>query len=243
MLLYSDRAMDELTLSECHRLNKECRPSVTVRKRNAKRSASSKIAQVEEKLDGLVSLLKSATQSTPIVADPNSTATWDVGSDNDIQVNSTTPSHGQIEGSRNGVSCDFLPDPTPLISSTTGSESPSCHSLTSAVPCAFEPSPYEAEEYLGIFRTQKSKYFPFIYIPSTISAQQLLQERPFLWLCIMATSSKSTSQQLALGSKIRHILGRKMLLEYEKNLDLLLGLLAYIGWYVICEFAILGHLH
>lgn len=34
-----------------------------------------------------------------------------------------------------------------------------------------------------------------------------------------------------------------MLLEDTKNLDLLLGLLAYLGWYVICEFVILGHLH
>jgi hypothetical protein len=224
-------------------LRKECRPSVTVRKRNAKKPAASKTAQLEEKLDGIVSLLKSATQSAPIAADLNATATWGFGHGNNIQANSTTPSHSQIEGPANGASYDHLPDPTLLTLATTDSRDTSYRSPTSTIPCAFEPSPHEAEEYLRIFRTQKSKYFPFTYIPSATSARQLLQERPFLWLCIMAISSKSTSQQLALGSKIRHILGRKMLLEHEKNIDLLLGLLAYIGWYVTCEFASLGHLH
>jgi hypothetical protein len=224
-------------------MNKQCRPSVTARTRDAKRPAASKTAQLEEKLDGIMSLLKSATQSTPVAADPNATIVSNFGHDNNIQANSTTSSHGQIEGPMNGVSRDYLANPTLLTPATTGSESTSHHSPTSGVPCGFEPSLYEAEEYLSIFRNQKSKYFPFIYIPSTTSAQQLLQERPFLWLCIMAISSKSVSQQLALGSKIRHIVGRKMLLEYERNLDLLLGLLAYIGWYVIFESAILGHLH
>lgn len=207
-------------------MNKECRPSVTVRKRHAKRPGASKTAQLEQKLDGLVSLLKSATQSMPLAADPNVTAMWGVEHDNNIQANSTTSPNSTL--------------PTPA---TPGSESPSYHSPKSPVPCASEPSPYEAEEYLRIFRTQRSKYFPFIYIPSTTSAQHLLRERPFLWLCIMVMSPKSTSQQLALSSKIRHVLSQKMLFGHERNLDLLLGLLAYIGWYVICEFAHLGHPH
>jgi len=193
--------------------------------RNAKRPAASKTAQLEEKLDGLVSLLKSATQSTPIAGDPNATAMGNLGHDNTIQANSTTSSYSQMEGS---MSYDHFPDPTQLTPAT-GSGSTSSHSPTSSIPCAVEPSPYEAEEYLRTFR-QKLKYFPFVYIPSTTSAQHLLQERPFLWLCIMAMSTKSTSQQVALVNKIRHTLGRKMLFEFEKSLDLLLGLLAYIGW-------------
>jgi hypothetical protein len=173
-----------------------------------------------------MSLLKPATQSSSIAADPNTTAMGNLGRDNNVQADSTASSNQPL-----------------LTPATSGPGSTSCHSPISPVPCALEPSPYEAEEYLKIFRTQKLKYFPFVYIPSTTSAQHLLQERPFLWLCIMTMSSNSISQQLALSNKIRHILGRKMLLEYEKNLDLLLGLLAYIGWYAICEFAILAHLN
>jgi hypothetical protein len=197
---------------------------MTVRKRHAKRPGASKTAQLEQKLDGLVSLLKSATQSIPLAADPNITAMWAFGHDNNIQTNSTTSSNSTL----------------PTLAAAD-SESTSYHSPKSPVPYTSEPSPHEAEEYLRIFRTQRSKYFPFIYIPPTTSAQHLLQERPFLSLCIMVMPPKSTSQQLALGKKIRHVLARKMLFEHEKNLDLLLGLLAYIGWYVICEFAIPGH--
>ena len=211
-------------------MNKECHPSVKVRKHDAKRPAVSKTAQLEEKVDGLVSLLRSATQSVPVAADPNSTTVWNFGGDNNIPANGTASPRNRIEGPMNGVSCDYPPDPTLLTPATTDSDSTFRHFPTSGVPGGFEPSLYEAEEFLKIFRTQKSKYFPFVHIPSTTSAQQLHQERPFLWLCIMAMSSNSTSQQLALGSKIRHAVGRKMLLEYEKNLDLLLGLLAYIGW-------------
>ncbi|CAK7201393.1 hypothetical protein SEUCBS139899_004097 [Sporothrix eucalyptigena] len=56
----------------CHRLNKECRPSIPVRRKAAtsssatKRSSSSTLsrtAQLEQKLDGLVSLLEAQTNS------------------------------------------------------------------------------------------------------------------------------------------------------------------------------------
>ena len=213
-------------------MNKECRPSVKVRKHDAKRPAVSKTAQLEEKVDGIVSLLRSAAQSGSVAPNPNATTVWNLGRDNNIQANRTTSLPSQVDGSSNDVPYDYPPYPTLLTPTTTGSESTFHHSPASGVPGGFEPSLHEAEEFLRIFRTQKSKYFPFIYIPSTTSAQQLFQERPFLWLCIMAMSSNSTSQQLALGSRIRNIVGRKMVLENEKKLELLLGLLAYIGWFV-----------
>ncbi|MCJ1399412.1 hypothetical protein MMC11_002614 [Xylographa trunciseda] len=93
-----------------------------------------------------------------------------------------------------------------------------------------EPSLVEAEEYLLNFQTYKSKYFPFIYIPASTSAQQLRQERPFLWLGIMTVGSKSTSQQQRLGSRIRQTIAQEMVVQSAKNVDLLLGLLAFIGW-------------
>lgn len=50
----------------CHRLNKDCHPSATVRGRPPRRARVSKITQLEEKLDGLVSLLKVGKQSDGI---------------------------------------------------------------------------------------------------------------------------------------------------------------------------------
>ncbi|KAJ5678900.1 hypothetical protein N7462_007144, partial [Penicillium macrosclerotiorum] len=57
----------------CQRLKKECRPSPTVRKRNA-RSTASRTAQLEAKLDSLVSLLQTTGNQSSLPADWDSTS-------------------------------------------------------------------------------------------------------------------------------------------------------------------------
>ena len=96
----------------------------------------------------------------------------------------------------------------------------------------FEPSINQAEAYLRNYQEVKHPYLPLIILPACVDAQQLRQERPFLWLCIMAISSKSSDQQKALGREIRLTVGREILLEGKNNLDLLLGLIVYTAWYV-----------
>jgi hypothetical protein len=103
---------------------------------------------------------------------------------------------------------------------------------------SYEPSLVEAEESLANFRTYKSKYFPFVHIPSTTTAQHLRQERPFLWLCIVAIGSKSTSTQEILGRQVRQTIAQELIVQSSKNIDLLLGLLAFVGWYGIVNFPI-----
>ena len=93
-------------------------------------------------------------------------------------------------------------------------------------------TPGEAEEYLVTFQTYRSKYLPFISIPSTTTAKQLQQERPFLWLCLMAAGSKSTSQKQVLGGEIRQTVGQEIVVRSERSIDLLLGLLTFISWQV-----------
>ncbi|KAE8451746.1 hypothetical protein EG329_003203 [Mollisiaceae sp. DMI_Dod_QoI] len=46
----------------------------------------------------------------------------------------------------------------------------------------------------------------------------------------MAVSSKSTSQQEVLGNKVRQTIAQEMVVQSEKNIDLLLGLLTFINW-------------
>lgn len=80
------------------------------------------------------------------------------------------------------------------------------------------------------FQATQIRYFPFIYIPPTISAADLRSDRPFLWLCLVAVTTKSPAKQSALGAKIRRIVADKLIVQCERSLDLLLGLLAYMGW-------------
>jgi len=74
------------------------------------------------------------------------------------------------------------------------------------------------------------QYFAFIHIPPDLTAQQLRQDRPFLFRAIVAVASPSTQQKLARGRELKHILAQTTLLENQSSIDLLLGLLTYVAW-------------
>ena len=208
----------------CHRLNKECRPSVTVRRRNLKKPSLFKTAQLEEKVDSLLSLLQAGEQCEALPNQPS------------FQLNRKASLHIQSEGESVASGLDDHPPDLPVLTpATTDSEGTSGKVPVSLLSDSVGPSPIEAEQYLTTFHNYKAKYFPFVYIPSTTTAQQLRRERPFLWLCIMTIASKSTSQQQVLGSQVQHVVAQEMLLKSGQSIDLLLGLLAYIGWYGVSK--------
>ena len=198
---------------------------MTVRRRNPKKPSPFKTAQLEEKVDSLLSLLQAGGQSD---AFPHHSSN---------QTNNNASLHIQGGGESVASALDDHPSDLPLLTpETTDSESTSSKSPVSLHSNLIGPSPVEAEQYLTTFHTYKAKYFPFVYISSTTTAQQLRQERPFLWLCIMTIASRSTSQQQVLGSQIQQVIAQEMLLKSGQSIDLLLGLLAYIGWYGVPEY-------
>ncbi|RFU30228.1 hypothetical protein B7463_g6109, partial [Scytalidium lignicola] len=167
-------------------MKKECRSAESVRRRNPRKRVVTKTAQLEEKLDGLVSLIRAGALNG---ASPQNT----VSADNNafygtIQTNANTPTHGQSEGHSSLSSSDDYIRHTPINNDYTDS--------------LYEPSLIQAEGYLTNFRTCKSKFFPFIHIPSITSAQQLRKERPFLWLCIMANYHTQAKPFLALFTQL-----------------------------------------
>jgi hypothetical protein len=234
----------QLTKCRCHRLNKECQSPPAVRKRRiVKNTTATKTARLEEKLDSLVSFLHSAAQSLPVGAG-NIVPTAQV----QLSPESLRPQHSYPKGGRSHYSeaiqipreaicypVDDLGLHPPILlraTSNVAMQSVSRNVPTNYIPRGFEPPMAEADENLKTFRTCRLKHFPFINWPESVSSQELRQERPFLWFCIMAVSSKSSVQQMAFGEEIRSILGRQVLVESEKTLDLLLGLLTYLAWYV-----------
>jgi len=202
-------------MDRCHRLKKECRSTAHARRRSPRKPAVSRTARLEEKLDSLVSLIKAGAQSNQVVS-PAITAAIE---------NFTT-----YDTARN------VPVLTPASTDDSISSSYNHPLHTGFHDTGSKASPVEANEHLRRFQIDYSKYFPFIYIPSTTSAQQLQQERPFLWLCIMAVTSKSMSQQQMFGSEIRQTISREMVVESSKNIELLLGILLFISWYVLAKF-------
>lgn len=95
----------------------------------------------------------------------------------------------------------------------------------------------ELEECLETYRTEMVPYFPIVCIGADITATQLKQERPFLHLVIRAICSKNLRRQAFLILQVKKILGSEMLLEGEKSLELLLGVLVFASWshFYICN--------
>ncbi|KAJ5157257.1 uncharacterized protein N7482_008357 [Penicillium canariense] len=197
----------------CQRLKKDCRPSPTVRKRNA-RSSASRTAQLEAKLDNIVSLLQTNGGPTGIPAD------WDVA----------LPTTGQNASSQSQTcasSCSLpsggIPTPPATVSAPN---SCSVEDLCSTLPIP----PETAEQTLSYFRTENMKYLPFVHIPSHMTSQQLRQEKPFLWLCIMAVLMPGSIQRESVFTKITGTIHQKLLVDSSPSMDMLLGIMTFISW-------------
>jgi hypothetical protein len=202
-------------VGRCRRLKKECRPPAAVRHRSPRKPAVSRTARLEEKLDSLVSLIKAGSQSNEVISSALTAA-----------IENSTPYDTVLN----------VPVLTPVSTDDSMGSAYSLAVHTGLRDNSTKPSLVQAEEYLRSFQINNLQYFPFMYIPPTTSAQQLQQEKPFLWLCIMAVSSKSTSQQQALGSEIRHAVAHEVVVQLSRNLEFLLGILIFIAWYVLIEF-------
>lgn len=94
-----------------------------------------------------------------------------------------------------------------------------------------EPTPDEAESYLSKFRLWLAN-FPFVHLAPDLSAAALRKDRPFLWRAIMNITHKSLPQQYVLRDNSRQELADCFIINNERSMDLLLGLICYLGWYV-----------
>ncbi|GKZ30329.1 hypothetical protein AbraIFM66950_008751 [Aspergillus brasiliensis] len=219
--------MDESSI-QCQRLNKECRPSAFHRRQNARKSSLSKTGRLEKKLDDLVTLLRA--QSSSHVGDYVELIE-ELRREPDEDHHHPPPPRSQIKVTRTvstaekSIDCGFLNHFSQVGASTSSRDE---SHIGGQMPNAGsgEPTWSEAEEYLSMFVTQKLPYLPFVYFPPGTTAQHLHSDRPFLWLCIMAVTSKSPSQRRTLCDRIRDTVAQRMVLDcYGRDLDFLLGLL------------------
>ncbi|OTA98461.1 hypothetical protein M426DRAFT_325964 [Hypoxylon sp. CI-4A] len=230
------------TCERCQRLGKECVPSVSVRKRAARRPASERTAHLEEKLDDLVSILRAQAAGNPATGvgatsyrspssgdlpsaavsvdsnpgssmelDPSVTAISDAGKI--VNVEPSIPPSAETSFCDRYMIANSYPTPPTIPSSQAG-----------------DLSPADAEETLRVFKEDFLGFFPFVYISPETTAAHLQQTRPFLWLNILTVCCKSSKQKAAYGQKIREYVAQKMLVDLDRNVDMLLGILAFIGW-------------
>ncbi|ETS73747.1 hypothetical protein PFICI_14693 [Pestalotiopsis fici W106-1] len=200
----------------CHRRGMECRQTDGIRKRSSRKQPdiNHRTSQLEERLNDLVEILRLQQVPGPRPQVP--------AQETDSQT-TVSPSSGN-----HAASGAYLTPPTAIAS--LGSQAAIEASPNPAKAFEDDLTPFEAEGILQRFRTGYLTMFPCVYIRSDTTAQQLQQYRPFLWLNIRTVCEKSAPKMHAMGDHIRELLGRKVLVELERDVDVLLGLMVYLGW-------------
>lgn len=249
--------------TRCHRLKKDCIPSQTVRKRNGRRRIGYRTAQLEEKLEDLVSLLRkhnpgsASVPETHANSNPSTTARGQNRTPLDPWVNTPAPSLGSQTDALTGRNSDDRRDSNPSDANSDVRPLPSGprdagsifastfdpnffrHRPTDPVPvssminCPEAPATREeADELLLLFRERYLECFPCIYIPPDVTSSQLREEKPFVWFSIMMVASQTTALQFAMCAIWQKILGQKIVIEHDKQIDYVQGIVIFLGWLV-----------
>ncbi|KAI1342277.1 hypothetical protein F5Y15DRAFT_336464 [Xylariaceae sp. FL0016] len=260
----------------CTRLGRECRPSTSHRKRQVgvggggggvdnrkagspRRSERDRTAQLEEKLEDLVRVLRAQAEAGEGANEergsgrgrrkgsersgdgfgPGTAMIMDELRGGAPMMASVTPIQDGASRHNPYIAARDKPTTADLMLTPAESTSPraacgggSSTAASSPVTASEIPSlsTVQAEETLALFREQYLRIFPFMHITPETSAATLQRERPYLWLNIRTLLAKSPLQQSALSLRCREILATKVFVDLERNMDLVLGLLVYAGW-------------
>lgn len=220
--------------SRCHRLGKPCEPAGAGegagRKRKRQRktliqpSSPAPASKLEEKLEDLVSLLRSqavAKQSNSTENDSPSTLSEAVSYVETISATSVRDPDLVIDTTTSVVH---------LLRPTNSDEAEAPWLIHNDV-AVHKISDRVAEEGLNMLRESFISMFPFVHIPASMSAARLRHESPFLWLVIMALTTKLVSQQFEMEETIWRIISGRIVAEHLADLDLLLGVICFASWY------------
>jgi hypothetical protein len=173
-----------------------------------------RVAEMEQRLDGLVALLSSGNVDNhgKVLAPPAASH----------QPLSAKMQHETYIPSRVQIAPDFTHILPPL--SSWGS-----YDLQDVIGkgiISFE----EAESCLQTYRSN-SPNFPFVLLHDRMTLDTLRREKPFLLLAVLAMASISNVQrQNKIEAELKESLSRRVIINGEKSLDLCQGLMVYLAW-------------
>jgi hypothetical protein len=208
---------------KCERANRDCQPCVTGPRRARKRktpdsghedAGQHRIARLEGKLDGLVSVICAGIESGTVALDASTKEKlMNLVDDDDTEEGVTlTPASN-------------LSIREPSIVAPDGPAVFGPHEIIS-------PESAEAQSILDTFRESAITQLPFVRLPK--SSVELYSQRPYLWLCCMGAGTKVTRHKTSIGQQMKEVISREALLKSdrtrERTFDLLLGHLVHITW-------------
>lgn len=185
-------------------------------------SSASRVASLEDRLDALTTAIE-AQNSLP------SRSLAMSGSSSPAQ---TPRSHALIQS-------PVIPSiASPASSTTTSKASPAPPRQSSTSwPSTRPPPPLgltwpQAERILAIYRDICLYNFPFVWIPGHMTAQELCESKPCLFRAVMLSSAPLPVARLKkMKRNVIAYISQHMLVEEERSLDVLQGLLIVIAWY------------
>ncbi|KAK6450841.1 hypothetical protein FP744_10007091 [Trichoderma asperellum] len=183
-------------------------------------------AQIEERLNGLVSLLKASGELSGTHPDPPSRD--DTNEDHRTEGSSDDPS--PFSSPSSAIPSITNQANTWIIDPSYNSFTPKsciCHPDTLDAP----PPPEPDEVLLDFYRKNLQPVHPFVIVPPNITAAVLAVRRPFLMAAIrMVSSFRSIRSMRAQMYHLMKHLADYMLVRSEKSLDLLLGIIVMLGY-------------
>jgi hypothetical protein len=215
----------------CHSLNRQCHPSDSIRRRaiDKKANPTNRIAELESKLESLISEL----QSRDVLGNSNSATQPSSHHESER----STPSHLiSAEESHPHARRYVRPEVSEDIAAPNHlSISP--EQLPASLPAESPVSDTEAESLFDSFRSCMLPHFPFLHLPGDLTAKKLRQNRPFLFRAVVCAASPST-MKIARGMQLRRSVSEAVLqLESQSSsgatlerTDLLLAILIYLSW-------------
>lgn len=90
-----------------------------------------------------------------------------------------------------------------------------------------------AEYYVELYKSNLTPHFPFVVIHPDVSAEQLRQERPLLFLAVLtAAAFGDVPVQRSLAKRMRDALGQSVAGHGDMSFEMLQALLVHIAWFV-----------
>ncbi|KAK9490421.1 hypothetical protein V1508DRAFT_424967 [Lipomyces doorenjongii] len=203
----------------CQSLEKDCTEQVH-KPRKKRRSKSLKTAQLEEKLNTVVDLLKASAEIPSVLAGRSTETT---GSQYRQVVSRKTPD--QFQSSEHNLTLNYVPF------THNSSVPPTCFCRAPVSKEDLRPADSD-ENLLWIYVNQLCSWFPFVIISPGTTAAQLQETRPFLMKVIrLVASVRSLRSMWGQRPCIMRYISETVLMESERSLDLLQGILVLLGYY------------
>lgn len=222
------RSDKDSSCERCLQLKKHCTSQTPLpRKRKAGPPTTTRVAQLEQKLNGLVTLLTS--QQVPTTEEEDSVVEHTTFQSAQVSTNLPTP-----DGSASARIKDYLSPSSDGRRHPSRSATESAGVETTWLSRAAPHPTLEVEDgrvILDLFYTRMLPYFPFAVLQPDHTVESLQKTQPFLWKVIRCVaSSRDRQRQENLGAEIMQEICTRMLMSTEKSLELLQGILVFSAW-------------